>query len=208
MISAHRPFTTQGRRLHRRIRPPAHSWAPVGRTSTLVRRIKEESMKRRIVNLAIAAAALAAAANAVAADRLVQFNRGIGVDPVAGIAGNGLPIRNDVKEVPPGARPWVIRKLRASVDVDGTISVNGAGLLFSGGDAIGTRGAIEAVKATLFCGGVSYDSPQGALDPAGNFRIRGSLGPLPNPCTSPILLIRSLGGSWFAAGIPSSDDDD
>ena len=164
-------------------------------------------MKRQLASLAVAAIGLAAAANAMAADKIVQFNRGIGVDPVAGISA-GTPVPNTVLGVPPGGRPWVIRKLRASVYADGTISVNGAGLLFSGGDSIGTRGTIAAVKATLFCGGVGLDSPPGDLDLAGDFKIRGSLGAVPNPCNSPILLIRSLGGNWFAAGIPSSADDD
>ena len=42
------------------------------------------------------------------------------------------------------------------------------------------------------------------LEVNGDFRIDDTLSPaLPNPCTSPVLLIRSAGsGSWFAAGIP------
>lgn len=164
-------------------------------------------MMRQLAGLAIAAAGLTAAASATASETIVQFSRGIGVDPVAGIAG-GAPVLNTVLGVPPGGRPWVIRKLRASVETDGTINVRGAGLLFSGGDAIGTRGGIAQVKATLFCGGVGFDSPPGDLDTRGDFRIRGSLGAVPNPCNAPILLIRSLGGNWFAAGIVGSDDDD
>jgi hypothetical protein len=41
------------------------------------------------------------------------------------------------------------------------------------------------------------------------FSIRSRVGAVPNPCASPALLIRNAAGTraWFAAGIPSSDDD-
>lgn len=148
------------------------------------------------------------AATAAAADVIVQFDGGIGADPVAGInATTGAPIRNDVLGVPPGGRPWVIRKLKATYYMDGTANVRGQGLLFSGGDAIGTRGPVTQVKATLICGGVQYDTPPMALDVQGNFAFKGQLSMFPPaPCVQPVLLIRSLGGSWFAAGIPGSED--
>ncbi len=145
---------------------------------------------------------------ALAADTLVQFNGGIGVDPVGGIA-NGAPVANTVLGVPPGGRPWVIRKLRANVFVDGTVSIKGSGLLLSGGDAIGTRGPVTQVQATLFCGGAPFDSAIAALDAAGNFQIGGAmLAAPPNPCVGPVLLIRNAAGTraWFAAGIPGNDD--
>ena len=145
---------------------------------------------------------------ASAADAVVQFDGGIGVDPVAGInVTTSLPIRNDVLGVPPGGRPWVIRKLKASFYPDGTANVRGQGLLFSGGDAIGTRGSITQVRATLFCGGIAYDTPPMALDPNGNFSFRGQLSMFPPaPCIQPVLLVRSLAGNWFAAGIPGTED--
>ena len=147
-------------------------------------------------------------ANAAAADVIIQFDGGIGADPVGGINGTtGLPVRNDVLGVPPGGRPWVIRKLKATYYTDGTASVRGQGLLFSGGDVIGTRGTVAQVKATLFCGGIQYDTPPMALDTLGNFSFKGQLAMFPpTPCSQPVLLIRSLGGNWFAAGIPGSED--
>jgi hypothetical protein len=63
------------------------------------------------------------------------------------------------------------------------------------------------VKATLFCGGVGYDSAPADLDTRGNFTIRGAMLQAPrNACNAPVLLIRSLGGNWFAAGIVGDDD--
>lgn len=164
-------------------------------------------MKRFFRWLAASLVGIGIAGDALAADTIVQFNRGVGVDPVAGISG-GAPVANTVFGVPPGGRPWVINKLRASFYADGTINVRGTGLLFSGGDAIGTRGAIAQVKATLFCGGVGYDSAPADLDARGNFTIRGPMvAAPPSPCDAPVLLIRSVGGNWFAAGIVGGDDD-
>lgn len=142
------------------------------------------------------------------ADSLVTFSRGIGVDPVAGIAA-GAPVPNTVLGVPPGGRPWTIRKLQASVETDGAINARGSGLVFSATDAIGTPGAITQVFLTLFCGGAQHSSPAVPLDARGNFSLKGVLTPLPpTPCVAPVLLVRNAGGSlpWFAAGIPGDDD--
>jgi len=163
-------------------------------------------MKRLV--LALATFTALAAGGARAGEPLVRFNGAIGVDPVAGIA-NGAPVANTVLGVPPGGRGWVLRRLRASVDPDGSISAKGSGLLFSGGDAIGTRGGVTQVFATLFCSGVAHHSPFADLDPAGDFAIKGKLGAVPpSPCLSPVLLIRNAAGTqaWFAAGIPGGDD--
>ena len=48
------------------------------------------------------------------------------------------------------------------------------------------------------------------LDPNGNFTIDDVLSPAPpDPCASPVLLIRNEANSnWFAAGILESDDSD
>ena len=47
------------------------------------------------------------------------------------------------------------------------------------------------------------------LDANGNFVIKGTLSDaLPNPCATPLLLIRkfaaNVAGAWFAAGIPEN----
>jgi hypothetical protein len=167
-------------------------------------------MKRHLAVLAFGIAGALGAGQAMASDTIVQFNRGIGVDPVGGInATTGLPTLNTVLGVPPGGRPWTIRKLHASVFVDGSISVRGSGLLFAGGDTIGTPLPITQVVATLFCAGTPFTSAPTNLDAAGNFSIRGFLGAVPDPCPQPVLLIRNAGGTqpWFAAGIVGSDDD-
>ena len=84
---------------------------------------------------------------------------------------------------------------------DGRISVDGRGLLLAGGNNIGTNGG-QSVRARLFCGAVAQDSILVPLETNGDFRIDGVLTPLPpNPCATPVVLIVSSGGNWFAAGI-------
>jgi hypothetical protein len=102
----------------------------------------------------------------------------------------------------------VIRDLAADVKQDGSIRVDGRGLLLGSGNAVGSN-ANASVIATLFCandGNVQHNSnPAGVpLEVNGDFRIDDTLSPAPpNPCTSPVLLIRNAAsGGWFAAGIP------
>ena len=113
-----------------------------------------------------------------------------------------------VRGVAAAGQIWVIRDLAADVGQGGRIRVDGQGLLLGAGDSVGGN-ANARVFATLFCsndGNVPHSSnPAGvALDVNGDFRIDDTLSPVPpNPCTSPVLLIRVTGpGSWFAAGIP------
>jgi hypothetical protein len=145
------------------------------------------------------------AASVTAADLPLKFNGGIGVVPVSkvdGTAALGQAVRNVVRGVNPGGQPWVIRRLEATIGPDGRVNVEGRGLLLAGGNGIGTNGG-QSVEAALFCGAVRHDSDVVALDDAGDFRIDGFLSPAPpSTCDSPILLIVSAGGNWFAAGIP------
>jgi hypothetical protein len=165
--------------------------------------------KKTIVVSALTLLLGLAGASALAAGNLLKFDGWIGMDPVAGIA-NGAPVLNVVRGVNPGGRAWVIRRLKVEVKDDGQISAKGEGLLLGGGDGIGTRGAVENVAATLFCGAVAtavaHSSGPAALDANGDFEIRGVLDRTPpNPCVSPVLLIRNFAngqpGAWFAAGI-------
>jgi hypothetical protein len=132
-----------------------------------------------------------------AAEPLVRFEDGIGVQPLR--AG---PAPNVVHGVNPGGLPWVISRLSADVSTDGRIRVDGRGLLFAGGNNIGTAGG-QSVRARLICAGVPHDSELVPLDARGDFRIDGFLNPFPpSPCNAPVLLIVNAGGNWFAAGIP------
>ncbi|WP_298834926.1 hypothetical protein [uncultured Piscinibacter sp.] len=164
--------------------------------------------------IALVALAALAAGTVQASDPLVQFSGAIGVDPVAGFVTDPItkqkePVENAVLGVPPGGRGWILRKLRAEIDPDGSISAKGSGLPFTGSNAIGTRGSVGQVFATLFCSGVAHHSPIVDLDLAGNLVIKGKLGATPpSPCLSPVLLIRGTAGlqPWFAAGIPGAED--
>jgi hypothetical protein len=152
-------------------------------------------------------------------DSLVRFDGGIGVDPVSGIASNA-PVLNVVRGVPPGGFPWVIRRLRAEVQIDGRIRVDGRGLLLSGGNVLGTNGG-QKVLAILFCGmpgaagavgnatAHTTDAAGVPLKESGDFLIDDVLTPTPPAtCESPALLIATPGTHhWFAAGIPKADDD-
>ena len=155
----------------------------------------------------------------MADDSLVRFDGGIGVDPVAGIVLNA-PAPNVVRGIPPGGFPWVIKRLRADVKVDGRIQVDVRGLILSGGNVIGTNGG-QRVLAMLFCGtpgaggslgnATAHSSdPAGVpLDPNGDVAIDDVLTPAPpSQCDSPALLMVTPGTHhWFAAGIPKTEND-
>jgi hypothetical protein len=162
---------------------------------------------------------LTAAVGAHGHDALARFEGGIGVIPAANGAGPAnadgtLPNvkLNVVRGVPPGAGPWRIADLRAEVDVDGRIRVRGRGLLLASGNSIG-QNANQSVFATLICEPTApfverSTSLAGVpLEANGDFRIDDVLNPAPADCASPVLLIRNLGGAWFAAGVPKFGDD-
>jgi hypothetical protein len=146
-------------------------------------------------------------------DLLARFEGGIGVIPVTGGAG---PVNADgtfpnvklniVRGVSP-AGPWRIADLRAEVFTDGRIQVRGRGLLLASGNSIGTN-ANQSVFAHVICEASAPFVQRNtaltgvALAPNGDFRIDDTLSEVPTECASPVLLIRSLGGAWFAAGIP------
>jgi hypothetical protein len=153
-------------------------------------------------------------------DFLASFEGGIGVNPVANVAG---PVNADgtfpnvkqniVRGILPSG-PWRIADLKAEVDVYGRIKVRGRGLLLANGNNIG-QNANASVFATLFCEAVAPFVEHSTtvtgvpLEPNGDFRINDVLNPTPpSVCASPVLLIRtSSNGTWFAAGIPNFGDD-
>jgi hypothetical protein len=153
------------------------------------------------------------AVSADAQDILARFKGGIGVIPVS--RGEGadptaeVVTRNIVRGVQPPGQIWVIRDLRASVKVDGSIRVEGKGLLLGGGNGIGGNGG-ASVFATLICEPTApflelSTNPAGVpLRANGDFKIDDVLTPPPPAvCESPVLLIRNAANlGWFAAGIP------
>ncbi len=149
---------------------------------------------------------------------LARFDGGIGVVPVSNGSGPAnadgtFPNAklNIVRGVLPGAGPWRIADLRADVDADGRITVEGRGLLLASGNGIG-QNANQSVFATLICEAAApfVERSTGSavpLEPNGDFRIDDTLNPAPSECPTPVLLIRNTGGLWFAAGIPKRGDD-
>jgi hypothetical protein len=151
---------------------------------------------------------------------LARFEGGIGVIPVSSAAGLANPDgtfpdvnRNVVRGVNPPGQPWRIAALSAVVDTDGAIHVRGRGLLLAGGNNIG-RTANLSVFASLVCGvaapfDVHSTAAAGVLLAAnGDFRIQDTLDPVPAECDNPALLIRATNGTWLAAAIQKSEDDD
>ena len=144
---------------------------------------------------------MVAIAQSAVAQNLVRFSGGVGVIPTGSA-------NTTVRGVAAAGQIWTIRDLAADVKQDGSIRLDGRGLLLASGNSVGSN-ANASVIATLFCandGNIQHSSNLAGvpLEVNGDFRIDDTLSPaLPNPCTSPVLLIRSAGsGSWFAAGIP------
>ena len=171
-------------------------------------------MRKILCALVVCLGALPAA---FADDALVKFKGGIAVIPVSSGVGTAptaeVVNRNIVRGIQPPGQIWRISDLQATVRSDGRISVRGKGLLLAGGNGIGTN-ANQSVFATLICEAAApfvlhSTNPAGVpLQPNGDFRIDDVLTPAPGPtCASPVLLIRNLGGAWFAAGIEDLDDD-
>jgi hypothetical protein len=135
------------------------------------------------------------------AQNLVRFRGGVGVIPTGSA-------NTTVRGVAAAGQIWVIQDLAADVKEDGSSRLDGRGLLLASGDSVGSN-ANASVFATLFCsndGNIAHSStPAGVpLEVNGDFRIDDILSPVPpNPCTSPVLLIRNARNlAWFAAGIP------
>jgi hypothetical protein len=168
-------------------------------------------LEQRVKKAALVCLVSVFLASPLAADHtLVRFDGGIGVIPVSNVAvANGVTTvsRNIVRGVNPPGQIWVIDRLKANIDTDGHVTVNGRGLLLGGGNNIGLN-ANQSVLATLSCDAAagaplfSTTTPV-ALAPNGDFDIDDMLTPTPPAdCASPVLLIRNgTGAAWFAAGI-------
>jgi hypothetical protein len=181
----------------------------------------------KIPSLLLFAIVALAPLSAVADDSLVKFDGGIGAIPVS--AGQGTAatattvIRNIVRGVQAPAQLWTIADFEAEVTVDGHIRANGRGLVFAGGNTIGTAlvvtpsGGTAGLKvfATLICENVAPFVERNTnlagvpLAANGDFKIDDVLSPpppSPSSCATPVLLIRNTGNlNWFAAGIQKFD---
>lgn len=167
----------------------------------------------RISLACLLALAVAGIASAQDQEDTLSFKGGIGVINVIGQNPDLTLKLNVVRGVNP-AGPWRIADLKATITSNGHISVVGRGLLLANGNNIATN-AGASVHATLFCGSATaataFDEPGVPLQANGDFRIYDFLSAVPpNPCESPVLLIRSGAapgqGVWFAAGIPQLEE--
>ena len=165
------------------------------------RAISRRSFLSASLALGVAMFVMVAIAQPAMAQNLVRFNGGIGVIPTGST-------NTTVRTVLAAGQIWVIEDLAGDVKQDGSIRLDGRGLLLGSGNGVGSN-ANQSVFATLFCandGNVQHSSTLTGvpLEVDGDFRIDDTLSPAPpNPCTSPVLLIRSAGNTaWFAAGIP------
>ena len=175
-------------------------------TSTLNPKPQKHAISRSSflgVSLVIAGVlfVMVALAQSASAQNLVRFDGGVGVIPTGSA-------NTTVRGVAAAGQIWTIRDLAAEVKQDGSIRLDGRGLLLASGNSVGGN-ANASVIATLFCandGNVQHSSNLAGvpLEVNGDFRIDDILSPVPpNPCTSPVLLVRNAGnGGWFAAGLP------
>ena len=174
----------------------------------------------KIPSLLLLAAVALAPLSADADQLLVEFDGGIGAIPVSAATATTV-ILNTVRGVQPPAQVWTIADFKAEVTVDGRIKADGQGLVFAGGDTIGTAiapgGAALKVFATLICENTAPFTERNTnlkgvpLAENGDFTIDAVLSPpppAPSACATPVLLIRNQGNqNWFAAGIQKFDDN-
>lgn len=147
-------------------------------------------MTRILTTATAVLAVLAFAAGAAAAPKLLENTALHGVP-------SGRPV---VRGVTGAGLPWVVADgTMAKVSVDGELKVVVHGLLFAPGTPqAGTRGSIEQVKATVVCAdGSLVDSAPVPLSLEGDASVRQTIA-LPAGCADPIVMVRSLGGAWFA----------
>jgi hypothetical protein len=131
---------------------------------------------------------------------------------IVGIVNAGNAVGSGSGAVLGGGQPWTTLGGKASVNVvKGRIAFDVRGLVFAGGNGVGTPGPIVQVKGTLVCdtdgsagGGNSelVDTPLVALDDEGNASFSGAVA-LPAVCTAEpdiAFLVRVPAGRWIANG--------
>ena len=180
----------------------------------------------KIASALLLATVALAPPSAIADDTLVTFDGAIGAEPVAsgvvtvpGATTATTVNLNNIRGVNAPNTPWTIADFQAEVTADGHITANGKGLIFAGGDTIGTAigtsasggAAVINVFATLICENTAPFTDRNTnakgvpLAANGDFTIDDMLSPpppAPSSCATPVLLIRNAGNkNWFAAGI-------
>jgi hypothetical protein len=128
----------------------------------------------------------------------VSWKRVIGIIQAGNIVGN----------IPGGGQPWSTLGGEASVNLrSGRIEFEVRGLVLAGGNAIGTRAAVNQVKGTVVCGAgtptqMVIDTPLVPLSAQGDAEFEGSFGPLPSVCTpaNVAFLVRVAADRWIANG--------
>jgi hypothetical protein len=149
-----------------------------------------------------------------AADPVVRWREVVGIIQPGNVVGSGTGA------VTGGFLPWVTTEGVARINMDtGEIQFVVKGLVLAGGNPIGTRADITAVKATLVCdtngsaGGGNSTLVQAAAVPLsvdGDAHFSGNIGPLPAACSSEsdlAFLLRiaevngvPVNGPWIAFG--------
>src|SRR5262245_57475165 len=140
------------------------------------------------------------------ADGVLRWRQIVGIIQAGNMVGSGAG------QVTGGGQPWVTRRGAAVVNLNsGDLKFFVQGLVLAGGNAIGTPGAVTAVKGTLVCdttGSATGDSTLVDTDlvplsPEGDAVFSGNVGPLPDECISQpniAFLVRVGAGAWIAAG--------
>lgn len=160
--------------------------------------------------LCTAGVTLLGAAAPARADDVAHWQTVVGLIQPANPVGSGTGI------VIGGGQPWTTTGGEAGVNLsNGNVGFNVRGLVLAGGNGVGTRAAIAAVKGTLVCdtngsagsgNSTLVDTPTVPLSATGDARFSGNIGPLPAACSEPDIafLVRIVGGPandrWIANG--------
>jgi hypothetical protein len=146
-------------------------------------------------------------ANSKAESPVVMWENIVGIVQAANLVGSGTG------QVVGGAQPWTTKQGFAEVNLrTGMVKFLVQGLVFAGGNSVGTRGAVAQVKGTLICdtngsaglgNSVLVDTELVPLDDQGEAQFVGDVGPLPPACLDEpdvAFLVRTAGGNWIANG--------
>lgn len=163
-------------------------------------------MKTLLRGVWIAACLAVVASPALAADTKVRWK------DVIGILQANNPVGAGTGQILGGTQPWSTSRGSAEVNLTtGDVRFRVSGLVFAGGNFLGTPGTITEVKGTLVCdtdgsagGGNStlVDTPLVPLGAQGDAQFSGNVGALPAACLEPDLafVIRVGAGRWIANG--------